>query len=154
VSDDPQGPPFDPLAFVARHGVVLVWGRGPAPRLSEAIAGGPIRGSWWAHAQGKAIFDALQVLADAPDVLFCKLVEGRQTLVHRRLWPALARCGAAFPGDRVARVRQEHTGAGAHRNVETAFPEWLPAEVKEAAGALSEDAAWAELAAAGVSRCG
>src|ERR1700674_3443868 len=35
------------LAFVRDHGVVLVSGKGPAPRLTEFISGEPIKGSWW-----------------------------------------------------------------------------------------------------------
>jgi len=37
--------PFDPIAFVEKHGVVLASARGPVPSLAEAIAGEPIRGS-------------------------------------------------------------------------------------------------------------
>jgi hypothetical protein len=55
------------------------------------VAGEPIRGSWWGHPKSHAIFDALQEIEDHPDVLLCKLVEGKQTFVHRRLWPALVR---------------------------------------------------------------
>ena len=36
------------LAFVERHGAVLLSARGAAPSLAEWIAGEPIRGSWWA----------------------------------------------------------------------------------------------------------
>jgi len=142
-------PAFDPLAFVDLHGIALVSGRGSVPRLSEAIAGEPIRGSWWAHPRGRDIFDALQVLASSPDVLFCKLVDGKQTLVHRRLWPALARCAPLFPADRVARVRQEHTAGGAHRAVVTPFPDWLSAALLVDSAALSEADALEELEAAG-----
>src|SRR6266511_3789241 len=39
------------LAFVRRHGVVLEGARGPVPNLAEAVATGPIRGSWWGHAK-------------------------------------------------------------------------------------------------------
>ena len=35
------------MAFVLRHGVVLVSAKGPAPRLTEAIAREAIRGSCW-----------------------------------------------------------------------------------------------------------
>ena len=81
-------PAVDALAFVEQHGIVLVSGQGAVPLLSEAVVGEPIRGSWWAHPRGKAIFDALRILSASPDVLFCKLVDGKQTLVHRRLWPS------------------------------------------------------------------
>ena len=40
---------FDPPGFVERHGVVLASARGPVPNVAEAVAGEPIRGSWWGH---------------------------------------------------------------------------------------------------------
>lgn len=59
--------------------------------LASFVAGEPVVGSWWGHAAGKQIFEAMGALDDAPDLLLCKLVEGRRTFVHRRLWPALIR---------------------------------------------------------------
>ena len=59
--------------------------------LIGAVAGEPVRGSWWGHASGHAIFHALQALREDKDVFLCKLLEGKQTYVHRRLWPALLR---------------------------------------------------------------
>jgi hypothetical protein len=59
--------------------------------LIEAVAGAPVRGSWWGHASGHAIFRALQTLEKDKDVFLCKLLQGKQTYVHRRLWPALLR---------------------------------------------------------------
>ena len=47
---------MDPVKFVERHGVVLEGGRGPRPNLAEAIAGGPIRGSWWEPSEGTRDF--------------------------------------------------------------------------------------------------
>ena len=76
---------FDPLAFVARHGVVLASAKGPVPSVGEEIAGEPIRGSWWAHPKGHAIFNALGVLGDSPDVLAFRWIGGKITFVHRRL---------------------------------------------------------------------
>jgi hypothetical protein len=35
----------DAVDFVRRHGIVLVSGKGPVPRLSEAIVGSRIKGS-------------------------------------------------------------------------------------------------------------
>jgi hypothetical protein len=67
------------LAFVERHGIVLQAARGPLPNLAEAIVGGPIRGSWWDHPKGKEIFRAVKAISDSPDVLLCKLVEGKIT---------------------------------------------------------------------------
>ena len=62
--------------------------------LIDAVAGEPVRGSWWGHASGHAIFHALQALRDDEDVFLCKLLQGKQTYVHRRLWPALLRVQA------------------------------------------------------------
>src|SRR2546425_11060288 len=84
------------LAFVRRNGIVLEGGRGPVPNLAEAVAGGPIRGSWWGHAQGKKIFLLTRAGRDAPDVLVCRLVGGKGAYVHRPLWPAIVRFAKAF----------------------------------------------------------
>lgn len=130
--------PFDAVAFVREHGVVLVSGAGPVPRLSDAVAGTPVRGSWWAHPRAKAIFVALQVACASPDVLVCKLAGGKQTLVHRRLWPALVRCAGEVPAGRLDAVRQEHTASGAHRNVVTPYPAWVTPVLARAAARLSE----------------
>ena len=59
--------------------------------LIDVIAGEPVRGSWWGHPAGHAIFRALEALREDEDVFLCKLLEGKQTYVHRRLWPALLR---------------------------------------------------------------
>src|SRR5260370_34278387 len=81
----------DPLEFIARHGVVLASAKGPVPNLAEAIAGEPIRGSWWTHRKGAEIFLGLGVVVDSPDVLCFRLVEGKVTYGHRRPWLALVR---------------------------------------------------------------
>jgi hypothetical protein len=47
------------------------------------------RGSWWSHPQANAIYDILQEVERAPDVLLAKLLGGKVTLIHRTLWPAL-----------------------------------------------------------------
>jgi hypothetical protein len=84
------------LAFVERHGIVLQAARGPVPNLAEAIAGGPIRGSWWGHTKGKEIFRAADAICESPNVLVCKLIGGKITYVHRRLWPALVKLAPRF----------------------------------------------------------
>jgi hypothetical protein len=138
-------PVVDPRAFVKKHGVVLASARGPVPSLAEAIAGEPIKGSWWAHAKGKAIFDAMNVVADSPDVRCFKLVDGKVTFVHRRLWPALVRLADELGAARVADVRQEHTASGKHVNKTTKFPDWVPADVARAAKKLTVEQARAAL---------
>jgi len=137
------------LSFVEQHGVVLASARGPVPCVAEAVAGEPIIGSWWAHAKGKAIFAALSEIDDAADVRCFKLVDGKVTFVHRRVWPALARLasGGEIALPRVAAIRQEHMASGEHRNVVTPFPDWVPDDVALAATALSLDDARAQLGA-------
>jgi hypothetical protein len=117
------------MAFVRRHGIVLVSAKGPAPRLTEAIAGEPIKGSWWGHAKSHQIFAILQQLGDSPDILVCRFIAGRVTLVHRRLWPAIVKLASHFHPDQLVQVRQEHTASGKHVNHLTAYPKWVPAEI-------------------------
>jgi hypothetical protein len=135
------------LDFVRRHGVVLVSAAGPVPKLTEAIAGEKIKGSWWGHPRGKQIFAVLEQVTADPDVLVCRLVDDKLTVVHRRLWPALAAAAAYFPPSRLCQVTQVHTAGGRHRNIETAFADWLPADAAQAAEAIDPAAALAALGA-------
>jgi hypothetical protein len=134
------------LAFVEKHGVVLQAARGPLPNLAETIAGGPIRGSWWGHPRGQEIFLAAEAVSDSPDVLVCKLAQGKVTYVHRRMWPALVRLASRFRRPELARVWNEHTRTGAHRSRRQAFPGWVTAAVRRQAQALSVSEAEALLA--------
>jgi hypothetical protein len=133
------------LAFIRRHGVVLEGGRGPVPNLAEAVAGAPIRGSWWGHAKGREIFSLTRALRDSADVLVCRLVGGKITYVHRRLWPAVVRLAPRFKRDHLAAVREVHTVQGRHEVRTVAFPRWVPPEVTRQARRLSEPSAWAAL---------
>ena len=139
--------PARALRFVRDQGVVLASAKGPVPRLTEAIAGEPIRGSWWSHPRGRQIFSVLGTVTDSEEVLACRLIEGRVTLVHRRLWPALVRLAPRFPPGALARVSEEHTPSGRHESREIPYPDWVPAEVKAQAKTLDEDEAWAALGA-------
>jgi hypothetical protein len=129
--------PQDALAFVERHGIALQAARGPVPSLAEEIAGGPIRGSWWGHPKGKEIFHAARAVCDSPDVLVCKLVGGKITYIHRRLWPALVKLADRLPKKQLARVWEEHTPGGTHRSRQMPFPKWVPPEVLKKATELS-----------------
>jgi hypothetical protein len=121
--------PKEALAFVKRHGVVLQAAKGPVPNLAEHIAGGPIRGSWWGHAKGQEIFRASRAISESPDVLVCRLVNGKVTYVHRRLWSAFVKLEGRFRREQLARVTEEHTATGAHRSGQVPFPDWVPDEV-------------------------
>ena len=133
------------IAFVRERGVVLVSARGVVPRLTEAIVGGPIKGSWWAHPRSHQIFATLQVVTESKEILVSRLVDGKLTLVHRRLWPALVRLAGRFQPDRIAQVREEHLPAGRHATRVVPFPQWVPPEVKDEAMSLSETEALAAL---------
>ena len=140
-------PALDPLAFVEKHGVVLASARGAVPNLAEAVAGAPIKGSWWAHPKSHQIFGVLQAVARSEDVLTCRLLNGKVTLVHSRLWPALVRTANRFSKEQLAKVSDEHTPSGRHASRKVAFPEWVPDAVKAEAMALSQDEALATLGA-------
>jgi hypothetical protein len=141
------GPGARWLAFVEQHGVVLASARGPVPSVAEAVAGQPIVGSWWAHPRGKAIFAALSELDDSDEVRCFKLIDGKVTFVHRRVWPALA-CLAGngvIAAERAAAIQQEHMPTGEHRNLVTPYPDWVPDDVARTAAALTVEAARAQL---------
>jgi len=129
--------PKQGLAFVKRHGIVLQAARGPVPSLAEAIAGGPIRGSWWGHPKGQEIFRVAEAVSEDADVLVCKLVEGKVTYLHRRVWPALLKLAPRFRRSWLAKVWNEHTPTGAHRSRRVPFPAWVPTTVWREAKQLS-----------------
>jgi hypothetical protein len=137
--------PRQALAFVRSHGIVLESARGQIPSLADAIAGAPVRGRWWAHPKGREIFAITRAVRNSDDVLVCRLVDGKITFIHRRLWPALVRAAKRFSPDRLAQVREVHTPSGHHVVEEVRFPDWVPSSVRASARKLSEDAALSTL---------
>ena len=133
------------MAFVREQGIVLASAKGPAPRLADVIAGESIKGSWWAHAKSHDIFNIIQEVGESPDILICRLVNGKVTFVHRRLWPALVRVAHRFPANQLAQVHQEHTPSGHHVSRELSYPKWVPPEVVEEAQRLTEQEACSAL---------
>jgi hypothetical protein len=131
--------PKQAIAFVKANGVVLESGRGPVPSLAEAIAGAPIRGSWWAHPKANTIFLCSRAIRESADVLVCRLVGGKVTYVHRRLWPALVRLAGRFDADQLAVIEEVHTPSGGHKVKVTTFREWVPEEVARAAARLTDE---------------
>lgn len=142
------------IAFVKKHGVVLESssrasmiprggksGRKRVPSLAEAIVGSPIRGSWWGHPKAHEIFALTRAVRASSEILVCRLVDGKVTFVHRRLWPALVRLSDRVPKKRLALIREIHTPTGRHVTEEVAFPQWVPAEVQGEAESLSEEEA-------------
>ena len=144
--------PKQALGFVKAKGITLESGRGPVPSLAQAIAGEAIRGSWWAHPKGHIIFLCSRTLRESKDILVCRLVGGKVTYVHRRLWPALVRLAGQFDASRLAAIREVHTATGKHKVDRVAFPKWVPAETKAAAKALTPTQAAEMLRSAGIRR--
>jgi hypothetical protein len=133
--------PQQAVAFVRKHGVVLEAASGRVPSLAQAVAGAPIRGSWWAHPRSHEIFELTRTVRDSTDVLVCRLVDGKITYVHRRLWASLVRVARRFPRTRLAQVHEIHTASGRHVKKEVAFPTWVPRDVSAEAARLSEEEA-------------
>lgn len=129
------------MDFVREHGVVLVAARGPVPKLVDVIAGERIGGSWWAHPKSHQIFNVLQQLGESPDILVCRFVNGKVTLIHRRLWPALVKFADRFEPSRLSQVHEKHMAAGHHEAHDVPYPEWVPADVFEEAASMSESEA-------------
>ena len=126
------------LELLAAEGVLLESAEGPIPNVAELVAGGPIAGSWWAHPASHEIFAAINRLADAPDVARMRLVNGKITLVHRRLWPALLRLSSEFDDAALLVVTEQHTATGAHRVTTSPLDEWVSADVVDAAARLTD----------------
>ena len=135
------------LRFVEEHGIVLESARhATVASLAEAIAGEPLRGTWWSHPKGRAIFRLTRSVRESPDVLVCRLVDDKISFAHARLWPALVRLSDRFAPARLARLSEKHTASGAHRLETIAFPRWVPAATADAAKRMSETEARAALA--------
>jgi hypothetical protein len=80
--------PVSIMARLAADGLLLQQDAN-LPSLATLVAGGPVRGSWWSHPAANIIFNLLNELSAHPDALATRLVGGKVTFVHRRLWPAL-----------------------------------------------------------------
>lgn len=132
---------MDPVAAVRRHGVLLESARGVIPSLAELVAGEVIRGSWWSHPKSHEIFHAINRAAGSAAIARTRLVGGKVTLVHRRLWPALVRLADRFPPGALDTVSEVHRPSGAHQKVVVPFPDWVPSGTTQAASALNENEA-------------
>ena len=133
------------LAFVEEHGIVLESAEGPVPNFAEQVAAEKLRGSWWAHKKAREIFTMTRAVRNSGDVLVCRLIDGKVTYVHRRLWPALIRMAGKIPKAQLAAIREVHLENGKHKVEETPFPYWVPVEVRGRAEELGEDEAAAML---------
>lgn len=113
--------------------------------MVEEIAGEPFRGSWWAHPMSHTIFAAIRSVRDDPDVLVCRLVNGKVTYVHRRLWPALARLASELNERHTAALREVHTQSGAHHVQELSLSDSISSAAMEASQQLTREEAIGQL---------
>ncbi|MFQ6012037.1 MAG: hypothetical protein ACE5LS_00110 [Thermoplasmata archaeon] len=91
MSEDPFA---TALAWLEAYGILLVVDP-RLPSVTTVVTGKPLRGSWWGHPRSHAIFAMVERLEGHAKALPTKLVSGKVTFVHRRLWPALAGVGSA-----------------------------------------------------------
>ena len=127
------------LAFVEKHGIVCESaGHARIPSLAAAIAGGPISGNWWSHPRSKEIFAITRAVRDSAHILVCRVVDGKISFVHRRIWPALVRAEKHFPRRNLVRVHEVHSASGRHVLDETPFPDWVTEKTMTAAKRMSE----------------
>ena len=134
------------VAWIKKCGIAVESARASVPSLAHVVAGAPFRGSWWAHPKGKDIFRLSRVIRRSSNVLVGRLVDGKITCVHRRMWPALVSLAGRFSKQRLSALNEVHTPAGKHKLLVTPFPDWVPDEVLRAAEKLTEKEAASQLA--------
>jgi hypothetical protein len=84
----------DVVDYLGRLGVLLETDR-TFPSITGIMVREPIKGSWWSHPMANEIYLLSQRLVQHPDTIFLKLLSGKTTYVHRRLWPELIAIGTA-----------------------------------------------------------
>ncbi len=82
------------MKILEEIGLLLVSGV-EIPDLYRLIAKRNPKGSWWGDAAGQEIFAVSEMLGERPDVTVTKLISGKVTFVHRKLWPKLVAVGKA-----------------------------------------------------------
>ena len=120
--------PEEALSFVETNGIVLESAHGTVPTFADFVAGKRVS-RWWSHPKGRLIFALTRAMRDSPDVLTCRLIDGKVTYVHRRLWPALVKLSGELKTQNLGALREVHLPGGKHELRVTEFPEWVPGEV-------------------------
>jgi hypothetical protein len=76
------------LREIEKRGILLV--TDPVlPSVTGIVAGGPVSGSWWSHSRAREMYAVLTSLEEEHGLLRAKLIEKKETFVHRSLWPQL-----------------------------------------------------------------
>lgn len=88
---------------LTQHGLLLEHDK-VLPSVTAIVAGEPIAGSWWGHPLGHQIYDLLGAFAQRSGKLSTKVIDGKVTYVHERLWPAFFSVAQANVEGRLTRV--------------------------------------------------
>jgi len=129
------------LRLIEQNGIMLESAGGNTASFVAQIAGEAISGSWWSHPKNHQIFALTRTVREDEHILVCRLLQGKITYVHRRLWAALVRVAGDLPPSSLASVKEMHSAKGHHKVVETQFPDWVQADTKAEAKRMSRDEA-------------
>ena len=133
------------MKFVEAEGIVLESSVGRVPTFTDFVVGERVT-QWWGHPEGRLIFALTRAIRDSTDVLTCRLIDGKVTYVHRRLWPALVKLSDELNEKNLGAIREVHLPGGKHQIVTTEFPQWVPADVLAKSERLTEREAQSLLA--------
>jgi hypothetical protein len=81
-------------AAIRKHSLLLLQDKTVLNAVT-IITGERVAGSWWSHPRSNEIFRIVDEVKDSRDIVLAKLVGGKVTFIHRRLWPALFAVGGA-----------------------------------------------------------
>lgn len=77
------------------------------PSVVRMVGGPDVKGSWWGTKKGVDIYRILEWLELHPDVLPTRLVSGKVTFLHRRIWTEFLSIAAAREGWQMHALSQE-----------------------------------------------
>jgi hypothetical protein len=72
-----------------KAGGILIESDSHLPSVTRIIVGQRLHTSWWAHPRANLIYNVLNRVHDNQDILTVRLVGGKLTLIHKKLWPAV-----------------------------------------------------------------
>src|SRR5688572_446734 len=91
-----RSPPMSELCQSSLELLEVIEARGLLPMhdantlsATSILAKEPVHGSWWSHPKANEMYRVISEIDEHHDVTVVKLLGGKLTFVHRRLWPAL-----------------------------------------------------------------
>lgn len=133
------------VKFIEENKIVTESGHASVPNFAEFVAGSNISGSWWSHSDSHEIFKMTRIIRNSPEVLVCRLVQGKITYVHKSFWPVLVKLADDFNPADLAYIKEIHTKSGKHVVKKIPFLEWIPKDIIEKAKEMSRDEARSKL---------